>query len=194
VWYNAGMNCITAGLDEVGRGPLAGRVYAACVILDPGNPVHGLDDSKKLSSKKRAALISIIKTAAVAWSVGWADEREIEEINILRASHLAMQRALDSINHPYDIILVDGNIFPFGDTPGRAVIGGDKTVPEIQAASIIAKETRDQYMRDLGEVYPGYGFEKHMGYPTKLHREMIAKLGVTPVHRRTFRGVKEYIK
>lgn len=178
------------GVDEAGRGPLAGPVIAAAVILDENNPVYGLDDSKKLTEKKREYLYDEIIQKAKSYGIGRAEVSEIDDINILRASLLAMERAVDALTLPGEYILVDGNCLPVLSIPAQAVVGGDALVPEISAASILAKVTRDKEMRELDRVYPEYGLARHKGYPTKAHREALINYGVTPIHRRSFAPVK----
>lgn len=182
-----------AGVDEVGRGPLAGAVVAAAVILDPNNPVEGLRDSKKLSEKKRDFLFDEIRTKALAYSLGRAEVCEIDEINILQASMLAMQRAIAQLPILPEHVLVDGNRCPVGDIPMTAVVKGDDRVDVIAAASIIAKVTRDRELIALDAEYPGYGLAKHKGYPTKAHIAALQSLGVTEIHRKSFGPVKKMI-
>ena len=178
-----------AGVDEVGRGPLAGPVYAAAVILDPKHIPAGLNDSKKLSTKKRDLLLEAIMEHADV-SVSSASEREIEQINILRASHLAMIRAVQGLRQRPDHVLVDGNLIPQDlDIPATAIIKGDARSVSIAAASIVAKIRRDLVMCDLGQQFPGYGWEKNAGYPTAQHLKALQDLGVTPHHRQTFKPV-----
>ena len=178
-----------AGVDEVGRGPLAGPVYAAAVILSPGKIPTGLNDSKKLSAKNRNSVLeSILEYADV--SIASASEREIEQINILQASHLAMVRAVAGLKKKPDYVLVDGNLIPQDlRIPATAVIKGDARSLSIAAASIVAKVKRDLVMSDLAQHYPGYGWEKNAGYPTTEHLKALQDLGVTPHHRRTFKPV-----
>ncbi len=177
-----------AGIDEVGRGPLAGPVTAAAVVLDPRRVPEGLDDSKKLSLAARERLFDEIMASAVV-SVAHASVEEIDALNILNASHLAMERAVAALR-PVCHALVDGNMIPKGlDCPATALIKGDGRSFSIAAASIVAKVTRDRLMVDLAQQYPGYGWEKNAGYPTKLHREALETLGVTPHHRRSFKTV-----
>jgi ribonuclease HII len=188
------MNKIILGIDEAGRGPLAGRVYAACVILKKGIKIPGLSDSKKLSSLKREILYEEIINKSLSYSIEYATNEEIDAINILNATFLAMNRAIEKINVNFDYILVDGNIYPFKNKyNGEAIIRGDATINEIMAASILAKVERDKYMLEMDLKYPQYEFYKHKGYPTKLHRDLIKKFGPSPIHRKTFKGVKEYI-
>ncbi|WP_170783098.1 ribonuclease HII [Ruegeria lacuscaerulensis] len=178
-----------AGVDEVGRGPLAGPVVAAAVILNPVDIPQGLNDSKKLTAKRRAALEAAIREQA-DFAVAEATVAEIDEHNILRASHLAMERAVAALNPPPDFLLIDGNMIPRGLTiPAQAVVKGDARSVSIAAASILAKNWRDQVMVDLAQQHPGYGWESNAGYPTKMHREALRNLGVTPHHRRSFKPV-----
>ena len=180
-----------AGVDEAGRGPLAGPVMAAAVILDPDHPIEGLRDSKKLSAKKRETLAEQIQEYALAYSVCRADVEEIDRLNILRASLLAMERALTSLSvHPHKV-LVDGTHAPNTIWPVETIIKGDDKIPEIAAASILAKVMRDREMLRLDQVYPEYGFARHKGYPTKLHIEALQQHGVLPIHRKSFRPVAE---
>ena len=177
------------GVDEVGRGPLAGPVVAAAVWLDPGNIPDGLNDSKKVPLKLRNALAELLPQIADV-SIGEASVQEIDELNILRASHLAMERAVAGLDVPADFALVDGNLIPRDlAVPARAVVKGDAISQSIAAASIVAKVRRDQLMLSLAQQYPGYGWEMNQGYPTKAHREALQNLGVTPHHRRSFKPV-----
>ena len=181
-----------AGVDEVGRGPLVGAVVTAAVILDPAKPIAGLADSKKLSEKKRLALANEIKQKARAWALGRAEPAEIDQLNILHASMLAMQRAVDALAISPQFVLVDGNrIPPHLKQPALAVVKGDAKVAEISAASILAKVARDQEMMELDKKYPDYAFAQHKGYPTKLHLEKLAELGPLPEYRRSFAPVKK---
>ena len=185
--YNTDVAC-EAGCDEAGRGCLAGSVYAAAVVLPPDYTHPLLNDSKQLSDARRRALRTDIERDALAWAIGTATAAEIDEINILRASILAMHRALDALSMRPDFIIVDGNRFtPYGQTPHATVVKGDARYLSIAAASILAKTYRDDEMHRLAALYPGYGWERNAGYPTAAHREAIARLGVTPYHRRTFR-------
>ncbi|GMR19969.1 MAG: ribonuclease HII [Gammaproteobacteria bacterium] len=181
---------LVAGIDEAGRGPLAGPVVAAAVILDPENSIEGLADSKKLSPKRRQILSVEIKQRAYCWSVARAEVEEIDTINILQATLLAMHRAVAGLKQTPDYVLVDGNQMPGWDYQGETVVKGDATVPEISAASILAKVERDAVMRAFDQQYPGYGFARHMGYPTKAHIEALQDYGVTPIHRRSFAPVR----
>ncbi len=183
-----------AGVDEVGRGPLVGNVVTAAVILDPTNPIEGLKDSKKLSEKKRDALAEEIKQKALAWSIGYATPEEIDELNILHATMLAMQRAVQGLKITPEFVFVDGNRVPELPMPAQAVVKGDDRVSEISAASILAKVARDAEMYALDEKHPEYGFAKHKGYPTKLHFEKLAEYGILPEHRKSFGPVKKYVK
>ena len=179
-----------AGVDEVGRGPLAGPVYAAAVILDPARPIEGLKDSKQLIASERDRLCDVIERDALAFSVAFADVEEIDRLNILRASLLAMQRAVAALRIVPEVVYVDGRERPFLDVPVVAIIGGDATVAAISAASIVAKVHRDREMRRLSHEYPGYGFEQHKGYATREHLKSLAALGPTPMHRRSFAPVR----
>ena len=174
------------GIDEAGRGPLAGPVYAAAVILPDGLEIEGLNDSKKLTEKKREALFDVIIENALACSVGTASEREIDEINILQATFLAMKRAVEGLKIPADYALVDGNRMPPLGIPGETIIKGDAKSPSVAAASIIAKVSRDRFMYELDKKLPEYQFSKHKGYGTALHYEMIKKYGVSEYHRLSF--------
>ncbi|MFC6670033.1 ribonuclease HII [Marinobacterium aestuariivivens] len=182
-----------AGVDEVGRGPLVGNVVAAAVILDPDRPIAGLADSKALSEKKRLALYDEIREKALAWCVASASPAEIDEINILHASMLAMQRAVQGLAPAPDYALIDGNRCPVLSCPAEPVIKGDAKVPAISAASILAKVVRDREMQALHRVHPGYGFAQHKGYPTPAHLEALRRLGPLPEHRRSFRPVRELL-
>ena len=174
------------GVDEAGRGPLAGPVFAAAVILPDGLENIGLNDSKKLTEKKRDALFGIITEKAVAWCVASADEKEIDELNILNATFLAMKRAVDGLAVRPDLALIDGNRRPGTGIREETIVKGDAKSISIAAASILAKVSRDRYMLELDKKYPEYCFAKHKGYPTALHYEMIKKYGVSPVHRLSF--------
>lgn len=182
------------GIDEAGRGPLAGPVFAAAVVLPEGLVIPGLNDSKKLTPKKRDALFDLILEQALAYSVASVSEKEIDEINILQATYLAMRRACDGLALPADYALVDGNRDPGLSIPTETVIKGDAKSMSIAAASILAKVSRDRYMLEMAKLYPEYQFEKHKGYGTKLHYEMLAKYGVSEIHRRSFlRTLDEHI-
>lgn len=185
---------LLAGVDEAGRGPLAGPVVAAAVILDPHRPVEGLADSKMLSEKRRDTLAVEIRERALAWSVGWSDAAEIDQLNILQATFLAMRRALLGLRLVPSLVEVDGNrlpnlVFDRRQWDGDAIIGGDAKVPAISAASIIAKVHRDRMMRSFDSLYPDYGFNQHKGYGTAAHRDCLTRLGPCPLHRRSFRPV-----
>jgi ribonuclease HII len=188
--------CI-AGVDEVGRGPLVGDVVTAAVILDPEHPIEGLMDSKKLSEKKRNSLSEQIKEYAIAWSIGRASPEEIDTLNILHATMLAMQRAVDGLSVKPDFVLVDGNRCPSfgsqGEIPSQAVVKGDARVNEISAASILAKVVRDNEMIELDKLHPEYGFAQHKGYPTKVHLENIIIHGVLDCYRQSFKPVAQVI-
>jgi ribonuclease HII len=183
-----------AGVDEAGRGPLAGSVVAAAVILDSSQPIAGLTDSKKLTAAKRAKLEIEIKRTAVAWAIAEATIEEIDDLNILHASMLAMRRAVLALKTCPDIVLVDGNREPdLTDFEVHAIIKGDLTEPCISAASVLAKEYRDRQMLELDLLYPQYLFAKHKGYPTQLHRDLLIQHGVSPVHRRSFKPVRDLL-
>ncbi|HCG6489641.1 TPA: ribonuclease HII [Vibrio parahaemolyticus] len=182
---------LIAGVDEVGRGPLVGDVVTAAVILDPNNPIEGLNDSKKLSEKKRLALLPEIKEKALAWAVGRCSPEEIDELNILQATMVAIQRAITGLKVQPDLALIDGNRCPELPMDSQAVVKGDLRVAEISAASIIAKVVRDQEMEELDKQYPQFGFAKHKGYPTKAHFEAIEQHGVISEHRKSFKPVKK---
>ena len=183
------------GVDEAGRGPLAGPVVAAAVILDPARPVAGLADSKVLSAPQRETLANDIRQSASAWSVAWADRAEIDALNILAATMLAMRRAIIGLRLMPATVLVDGNRLPnlrFNDRfiQGEAIVGGDRKIESISAASIIAKTTRDRFMIQMDELYPDYGFAKHKGYGTELHRQHLREFGPCELHRRSFAPVR----
>jgi len=180
---------LLAGTDEVGRGPLAGPVVAAAVILDPANPIEGLADSKKLSEKKREALFDEITEKALSWSITRASVEEIDQINILHASLLAMRRSIEQLSISPEYVLVDGNRCPKIAIACEAVVKGDSRVACISAASILAKVSRDREMVALDELYPGYGLAKHKGYPTKFHLEALKTLGVNELYRKSFKPV-----
>jgi len=181
---------LLAGCDEVGRGPLAGDVVAAAVILDPAQPISGLDDSKKLSEKKREQLFAEIQQKALSWCIARASVVEIDRLNILQASLLAMTRAVQGLHIQPEHVLVDGNKLPKWPYSAEAVVKGDSRVAAISAASILAKVTRDREMILLDKTYPGYGFAEHKGYPTKVHLDALDKLGITPIHRSSYGPVK----
>ena len=179
------------GVDEVGRGPLAGAVVAAAVVLDPNHPISGLNDSKKLTEKKREHLFGLIQAHALAYATGRASHQEIDQLNILQASLLAMKRAVEALDCEISEVLVDGNRCPDLIYPCRAIVGGDALEPCISAASILAKVTRDREMVMLDAKYPGYGFASHKGYPTKKHLQALDDLGILSIHRRSFGPVKQ---
>lgn len=178
---------IVCGVDEAGRGPLAGPVYAAAVVLPENCVIEGLDDSKKLTEKKREALFPVIQEKAIAYGIGFSTAEEIDEINILNATFLAMKRAVEQLNLSPDLLLVDGNLKPkTGICQEEPIIKGDAKSLSIAAASVLAKVSRDRYMVNIAKEYPQYMFEKHKGYGTKLHYEKINEYGICPIHRRTF--------
>lgn len=181
---------LVAGVDEVGRGPLVGDVVTAAVIFDPNKPIVGLTDSKKLSEKKRLSLFPEIKEKAIAWSIGRCSPKEIDELNILQATMLAMQRAVAGLNVQPQYVFIDGNRCPALPMPSAAIVKGDLRVAEISAASIIAKVVRDAEMDELDKRYPAYGFAQHKGYPTKAHMDKLAELGPTPEYRKSFKPVQ----
>ncbi|MDP2783867.1 MAG: ribonuclease HII [Sulfurimicrobium sp.] len=188
------MKFLLCGVDEAGRGPLAGAVFAAAVILDPAHPIVGLADSKKLSEKKRDFLALQIREHALAWAIASASAEEIDRINILQASLLAMRRAVEGLALIPHEVAVDGLHCPPLAMPARAVVKGDSLVAEISAASILAKTARDAEMLELHQLYPDYGFDRHKGYPTADHLVAIALHGVTPIHRRSFGPVRRAIE
>lgn len=183
--FDNGFNCV-CGVDEAGRGPLAGPVCAAAVILPKGCIIEGLNDSKKLSEKRREQLFDVITKKAVAYSIAMASEKEIDEINILQATFLAMRRAVESLEIKPDFVIVDGNRDPLLGIKTMTLVKGDALCESVAAASVLAKVTRDRYMLDMCEKYPEYQFQKHKGYGTKLHYEMIEKYGISDIHRKTF--------
>lgn len=184
---------LVCGVDEAGRGPLAGPVVAAAVILDPNNPIDGLNDSKKLSARRRERLKAEICAKALTWAVAEASVEEIDTINILHASMLAMQRAVDALSVRPIRALIDGNRCPKLACEVEAVVGGDGKIEAIAAASILAKTTRDAGMSNLHLCYPQYGFDRHMGYPTALHLRALQEHGPSPVHRRSFSHVRQLV-
>lgn len=184
---------LVCGVDEAGRGPLAGPVVAAAVILDPTNPVEGLNDSKKLSAKRRELLAIEIRAKALAWSVAEATVEEIDAINILQASMLAMRRAVEGLVVKPVRALIDGNRCPALACKAEAIVGGDGKMESIAAASILAKTIRDAGMRELHLAYPHYGFDRHMGYPTAFHLQALRDYGASPVHRRSFAPVAQLV-
>jgi ribonuclease HII len=181
---------IICGVDEAGRGPLAGPVFAAAVILDPARPIAGLRDSKKLSAARREELAALIRRDALAWSVSQCCELEIDELNILHATMLAMRRAIESLCHRPTLALIDGNRCPPAKVRCLAIVGGDDLVDAISAASILAKTGRDAALLDLHLTYPQYGFDQHKGYPTAMHLARLQQHGVSPVHRRSYAPVR----
>jgi ribonuclease HII len=184
---------MVAGVDEVGRGPLAGPVIAAAVILDPSRPITGLRDSKKLTAARRAELAAIIEAQALAIGIGRAEVAEIDLLNILRASLLAMERAVGNLAFQPDVVYVDGNVTPNLAMPAVAVVGGDDRVASISAASIVAKVIRDREMDRAAAHYPNYGFERHKGYATAAHLEALDRFGPSPLHRRSFAPIRAVI-
>jgi ribonuclease HII len=191
------MNRLICGVDEAGRGPLAGAVYAAAVILNPAHPIDGLADSKKLSEKKRDALAIEIKQHALAWAIASSSVEEIDQINILQASLLAMKRAVEAMQAQFgitpDLVQVDGNRCPKISLPSEAIVKGDSKVQAISAASILAKTARDAELYELDKRYPEYGFAQHKGYPTALHMASLQVHGISQVHRRSYGPVKAII-
>jgi ribonuclease HII len=188
------MELLVAGVDEAGRGPLAGPVVAAAVILDPMRPITGIDDSKRLGVRRRITLAQRIREESLAWALGRAEAVEIDALNILEATMLAMQRAVAALDRVPDRILVDGNRLPRFDVPAEAVVGGDGTVTAIGAASILAKTARDAEMVTLDREFPEWGFAVHKGYPTRAHLDALARHGVCPCHRRSFAPVRRCIE
>lgn len=184
------MHDLICGVDEAGRGPLAGPVYAAAVVLDPRLPIAGLADSKTLSAGTREELAGIIRTSSLGWSIAWSTVEEIDALNILQATLLAMKRAIEGIKVSFGEAQVDGNRCPKVSVPVRAIVRGDASVAAISAASILAKTARDAEMLRLHSLYPGYALDRHKGYPTKEHLAAIARGGVLPVHRRSFAPVR----
>ena len=195
------MNQLICGVDEAGRGPLAGGVYAAAVILNPNSPIVGLADSKKITEKKRDALAIEIKQHALAWAIASSSVEEIDAINILQASLLAMKRAIESMQQQFSqalqaktiLVQVDGNKCPKIDLPCEAIVKGDSKVQAISAASILAKTARDAELYALDNLYPMYGFAKHKGYPTAAHMSLLQQYGVSPVHRRSYAPVRKLL-
>ena len=177
---------MVCGADEAGAGPLAGAVYAAAVILPPELEIKGLNDSKKLSEKRREQLFPVIQEKAVAWAVAWVDEKEIDEINILNARLLAMKRAIEQLSPAAEYALIDGNRDAGITIPHETVVKGDSRSASIAAASILAKVSRDRYMVEMAQQYPQYEFEHHKGYPTKRHYELLRQYGPCPIHRSSF--------
>lgn len=184
---------LVAGVDEVGRGPLCGPVVTAAVILDPSRPILGLNDSKKLNEARREKLFDEICEKALAWCIARAEVEEIDRLNILHATMLAMQRAVEGLSVTPRLALIDGNRCPKLAVPSAPVVKGDSQVPAIAAASILAKVSRDREMQVLEALYPGYGIGGHKGYPTPVHLEALKRLGATPIHRRSFAPVRNVL-
>ena len=184
---------VICGVDEAGRGPLAGPVFAAAVILDPARPIEGLRDSKKLSAVRRDELAVIIRRDALAWAIAQCSETEIDELNILQATMLAMRRAIEGLSVLPSLALIDGNRCPVCSIRTEAIIKGDDKVTEISAASILAKTARDAALTEMHRTYPQYAFDQHKGYPTALHLERLRAHGVSPVHRRSYAPVRELL-
>lgn len=185
---------LICGVDEAGRGPLAGPVFAAAVILDPAKPISGLRDSKKLAEAKRDMLATRIKSDALAWSIAQCSEEEIDTLNILQASLLAMRRAIEGLKTVPTLALIDGNRCPVMALRMEAIVKGDDTVPAISAASILAKTARDAALMQLHAQYPDYAFDRHKGYPTPLHLERLRQHGVSPVHRKSYAPVRALLR
>lgn len=185
---------LVAGVDEVGRGPLCGAVVTAAVILDPARPILGLNDSKKLTEARRELLFDEIREKALSWCIARAEVEEIDQLNILHATMLAMQRAVAGLHITPRLALIDGNRCPQLAVPSAAVVKGDSKVPAIAAASILAKVSRDREMQALDRQYPGYGIAGHKGYPTAVHLEALQRLGPTPIHRRSFAPVRKLLE
>ena len=184
---------VICGVDEAGRGPLAGPVFAAAVILDPARPIEGLRDSKKLSAVRRDELAVIIRRDALAWAIAQCSEAEIDELNILQATILAMRRAIEGLSVLPSLALIDGNRCPVCSIRTEAIVKGDDKVAEISAASILAKTARDAALMEMHQSYPQYAFDQHKGYPTALHLERLRAHGVSPVHRRSYAPVRELL-
>ena len=192
--FDGASGCRVCGVDEAGRGPLAGAVFAAAVILDPASPIVGLADSKILSARTRERLELEIKARSIAWSVAQASVEEIDELNILQATLVAMRRAVETLPLAPSQVLIDGLHCPALEMPARAIVRGDASVPEIAAASILAKTSRDRAMRELHRQYPDYGLDRHKGYPTPAHLEVLARLGPSPAHRKSYAPVRAALK
>lgn len=188
------VEALVAGVDEVGRGPLCGAVVTAAVILDPDRPIVGLNDSKKLTAARREQLFDEICAKAVSWCIARAEVEEIDQLNILHATMLAMQRAVAGLSVTPKLALIDGNRCPALDVPCAAVVKGDSKVAAIAAASILAKVSRDREMQEMDRQYPGYGIAGHKGYPTAAHLEALQRLGPTPIHRRSFAPVRRLLE
>ena len=188
------VEALVAGVDEVGRGQLCGAVVTAAVILDPARPILGLNDSKKLTAARREQLFDEICEKALSWCIARAEVEEIDQLNILHATMLAMQRAVAGLHITPKLALIDGNRCPVLDVPSAAVIKGDSQVPAIAAASILAKVSRDREMQAIDRQYPGYGIAGHKGYPTPVHLEALQRLGPTPIHRRSFAPVRKLLE
>ncbi len=184
---------LIAGVDETGRGSAAADIYVGCVILDPIVPIQGLRDSKKLSERNREALYDEIREKALAWSIATASLEEIEELNVLRATMLAMKRSVENLSIKPDMVYIDGNRLPDLTVPAEAIIKGDDKIQEIMAGSILAKVARDRVMCEWHEKYPEYGFDQHKGYLTKVHLETLEKYGPCPIHRRTYAPIKRLL-
>lgn len=193
-WALSAGDELIAGVDEVGRGPLCGAVVTAAVILDPTRPIEGLNDSKKLTEARREALFPLIQERALAWCIARAEVEEIDQLNILHATMLAMQRAVAGLAVIPDRVLIDGNRCPPLPMPAEPVVKGDSRVPAIAAASILAKVARDREMCELDRQYPGYGLTGHKGYPTPVHLQALRELGATPIHRRSFAPVRAVLE
>ena len=193
-WATPADNELVAGVDEVGRGPLCGAVVTAAVILDPVRPIEGLNDSKKLTEARREALFPLIQERALAWCIARAEVEEIDRLNILHATMLAMQRAVAGLSLQPTLVLVDGNRCPVLPMRSEPVVKGDSRVPAIAAASILAKVARDREMLELDQHYPGYGIAGHKGYPTPVHLAALRALGATPIHRRSFGPVRKALE
>lgn len=193
-WALSAGDELIAGVDEVGRGPLCGAVVTAAVILDPTRPIEGLNDSKKLTEARREALFPLIQERALAWCIARAEVEEIDQLNILHATMLAMQRAVAGLAVIPDRVLIDGNRCPPLPMPAEPVVKGDSLVPAIAAASILAKVARDREMCELDRQYPGYGLAGHKGYPTPVHLQALRELGATPIHRRSFAPVRAVLE
>ncbi|UJJ33419.1 ribonuclease HII [Halopseudomonas maritima] len=193
-WATPADDELVAGVDEVGRGPLCGAVVTAAVILDPTRPIEGLNDSKKLTEARRETLFPLIQERALAWCIARAEVDEIDRLNILHATMLAMQRAVAGLDVQPTLVLVDGNRCPVLPMRSEPVVKGDSRVPAIAAASILAKVARDREMLELDQQYPGYGIAGHKGYPTPVHLAALRELGATPIHRRSFGPVRKALE